>query len=89
MGIADHIVVSLFNIMVISKHFYFRHIYFPSTGFPGRACGKEPTCQWEIYKRRGFSHWAGKSSEGGNGNHSSILAWACWAIVHRVTQTRT
>ena len=27
---------------------------------PGGTVGKEPTCQYEMHKRRGFDHWVQK-----------------------------
>ena len=44
-------------------------------GFPGSSA--ESTCQC---RRQGSDVWSGRSSEGGNGNHSSILVWRIpWA----------
>ena len=39
------------------------------------SLGKEPTCQWGRHKRRGFDPWVRRSSGGGCGNHTSVLAW--------------
>ena len=44
-------------------------------GLPGRASGKEPTCQCRRGKRHGFNPWAGKIPEERMAMDSSILAW--------------
>ena len=49
---------------------------FSSSGFPGCASGKGPTCQCRRHKRHGFDPWVGKISlEEGMATYSSILAW--------------
>ena len=44
------------------------------TRFPRWLSGKESTFQCKRYRRCGFNPWFEKIP-GGNGNHSSILAW--------------
>ena len=44
-------------------------------GFPGGASGKEPTCSAGDSRDVGSIPESGRSLGGGNGNHSSILAW--------------
>ena len=53
-------------------------LYIYIYGFPGGTIGKELACQCKRHKSQGFNPWVGKirrSPGGGNGNHSSILAW--------------
>ena len=46
------------------------------SGFPGRASGKEPSCQCRRHKRHWFEPWVGKiPPEKEMATHSSILAW--------------
>ena len=47
----------------------------PSTGFSGDASGKDPACHWGDIRGMGSISGSGRSSGGGHGNHSSILAW--------------
>ena len=44
-------------------------------GFPGNACGKEPTCQCRKLKRHGFDPWVGKIPWRRHATHSSTLVW--------------
>ena len=48
-----------------------------SWGFPGGACGKEPTCQCRRHKRGRFDPWIDQEDplEKEMATHSSILAW--------------
>ena len=50
-------------------------------GFPGGASGKESTCSAGDSRDVGSIPGSGRSLGGGNGNHSSILAWK------RISQT--
>jgi len=44
-------------------------------GFPGGTSGKESTCSAGDSRGVGLIPGSGRSLGGGNGNHSSILAW--------------
>jgi len=65
-------------------------------GFPGRASGKEPTCQCRRHKRHRFDPWVGKIPvEEGTATYPSTLAWrlpqtGAWQLtVHRVSESQT
>ena len=64
--------------------------------FTGSASGKEPTCQYRRHKRHRFHPWVRKLPRGGTGNPLQYCCLetptdrgACWAIVHRIAQSRT
>ena len=62
-------------------------------GFPYGSVSKESTCNWgDLASVPG----EGRSSGGGHGTHSSVLAWrihmdrsACPAAVHGVARNKT
>jgi len=65
-------------------------------GFPGRASGKEPICQFRRHKRHGFDSWVRKIPWRRvwqpipvflSGEPVDRGAW--WATVHRVTKGQT
>ena len=74
----------------------FKPIYGASSGFPGGASGKVPTCQCRRHKRRGFNPWDGKIPWRREGQPTPVFLSgeshrqrSLVATVHRVTKSQT